>query len=271
MNAIEDNEFRQAWQRVGGYFGAGARFPRPQLILSVSAHWLTNGWGLTAMPNPPTIHDFGGFPAELHAQQYPAPGSTEFAYQIAKLIQQPPINLAFATTASSAAPASPSQDLFLDFEEWGFDHGTWSILKPMFPAADIPVIQMSIDYTADMQEHFELGRQLSQLRDSGVLIVGSGNTVHNLRSMIRTALNTEAFDWNKAFDDWVAECIDQGDLKRLMEFQSLGDIAKLAHPSYEHYLPLLYSAGAARLDDKVEYFSDKYQAKSVAMRSVIWY
>jgi len=262
MNAIEDNEFRQSWQRVGAYYGEGRRWPKPQLILCVSAHWITRGWGLTSMKHPPTIHDFGGFPPELHAQQYPAPGAPVLAAQIARLIKQP---------AKASGRKLAVEDLFLDDHEWGFDHGTWSILKPMFPAADIPVIQMSIDYTADMQEHFELGRQLSQLRDSGVLIVGSGNTVHNLRSMIRTALNTEAFDWNKAFDDWVAECIDQGDLKRLMEFQSLGDIAKLAHPSYEHYLPLLYSAGAARLDDKVEYFSDKYQAKSVAMRSVIWY
>lgn len=262
MNAIEDNEFRQAWQRVGGYFGEGARWPTPQLILCVSAHWLTSGWGLTAMPHPPTIHDFGGFPPELHAQQYPAPGSPEFATQISKIIKQP---------FKGLGGKGEGEDLFLDHEEWGFDHGTWSVLKPMFPSAKIPVIQMSIDYSASMQDHFDLGRQLTKLRELGVLILGSGNTVHNLRSMIRTAPSSEAFDWNKAFDDWVAKCINEGDLKRLMEFQSLGEIAKLAHPSFEHYLPILYAAGAAREDDKVEYFSDNYQAKSVAMRSVIWY
>jgi len=271
MNAIEDNEFRQAWQRVGGYFAEGARFPRPQLILSVSAHWLTHGWGLTAMQSPPTIHDFGGFSSELHAQQYPAPGSTEFASQIAKLIQQPRPNPNSSSSVSSNEPPSTGQDLYLDFQEWGFDHGTWSILKPMFPAADIPVIQFSIDYSAPMSTHFELGQQLSKLRELGVLIIGSGNTVHNLRAMIRSAPNWEAFEWNKAFDDWVAKCIDDGQLTRLMEFQSLGEIAKLAHPSFEHYLPILYAAGAAREDDKVEYFSETYQAKSVAMRSVIWY
>ncbi len=262
MNAIEDNEFRRTWQKVGSYFGQGQRWPKPQLILCVSAHWLTRGWGLTAMDHPPTIHDFGGFPAELHAQQYPAPGAPGYAEQISKLIQQP---------APGQSSLAKGEDLFLDRQEWGFDHGTWSVLKPMFPEADIPVIQMSIDYSADMNTHFELGRQLSALRELGVLIIGSGNTVHNLRAMNRSAANTEAFDWNKAFDDWVASCINEGDLKRLMQFQSLGDIAKLAHPSYEHYLPILYVAGAAREDDRVEYFSETYQAKSVAMRSVIWY
>ena len=266
MNAIEDNEFRRAWQQVGGYFGTMGRWAKPQLILSVSAHWLTRGWGLTAMDHPPTIHDFGGFPSELHAQQYPAPGSPKYASQISKLIKQHK-----SATGGLSEPGSTSDDLFLDKHEWGFDHGTWSVLKPMFPDADIPVIQMSIDYSASMDAHFELGRQLSKLRDLGVLIIGSGNTVHNLRSMVRSAPSSEAFEWNKTFDDWVAQCIDSGHLDRLKHFQDLGDVAKLAHPSYEHYLPILYSAGAARDDDQVEYFSATYQAKSVAMRSVIWH
>ena len=262
MNAIEDNEFRQAWQRVGCYFGEGLRWPRPQLILCVSAHWLTNGWALTAMERPPTIHDFGGFPPELHAQQYPAPGAPGLAAQISRLIQQP---------IKGQADASSSQDLYLDKGEWGFDHGSWSVLKPMFPKADIPVVQMSIDYTASAATHFQLGSQLSQLRELGVLILGSGNTVHNLGAMSRTASNKEAYDWNKSFDNWVAASLNDGDLERLIKFQSRGETAKLAHPSYEHYLPILYAAGAARGDDRVEYFSEIYQAKSIAMRSVIWY
>jgi len=272
MNAIEDNEFRRAWQRVGGYFGENGRWPNPQLVLCVSAHWLTKGWGLTAMQSPPTIHDFGGFTPELHAQQYPAPGSPGFAKQISKIIHQPTkLDYEAVNAYQEGQTEDAGENLFLDHQEWGFDHGTWSVLKPMFPLAEIPVIQMSIDYSAPMQSHFDLGHQLTKLRDLGVLIVGSGNTVHNLRSMVRSAPNTDAFDWNKAFDDWVAKCINERDLKGLMEFQKLGEIAKLAHPSFEHYLPILYTAGAVREDDTVEYFSDTYQAKSVAMRSVIWY
>ena len=259
MNAIEDNEFRRTWQRIGGYFGDNLRWPKPQLILCISAHWLTRGWGLTAMQNPPTIHDFGGFPAELHSQQYPTPGSPELAKLIAGMLKQP--ENGFGT----------GEYLQLDHSEWGFDHGTWSVLKPMFPLADIPVIQMSIDYNAKMQSHFELGVQLRKLRQLGVLIVGSGNTVHNLRSMIRSAPNTEAFDWNKRFDDWVGDCIDTGNLAKLVEFQSLGEDAVLAHPSYEHFLPILYTAGAVLEGDQIEYFNKTYQAKSVAMRSVLWH
>jgi 4,5-DOPA dioxygenase extradiol len=282
MNAIEDNEFRKTWQQVGQYFGVAARWPRPQLILCISAHWLTRGWGLLGMERPVTIHDFGGFPAQLHAQQYPAPGAPTFAKQIASMIQQP---------NSVQGPC----DLFIDHSDWGFDHGSWSVLKPMFPHADIPVIQMSMDYDAPANVHFELGQQLRRLRSLGVLIVGSGNTVHNLPAMQRSALNTQAFDWTQQFDDWVGRCIDSAQLRRLTHFQtdpSVSAVSSLAHPSYEHFLPLLYCAGAAdcvgsdRLQgegregekssedvvgSRVEYFNLSYQAKSIAMRSVIWH
>ncbi len=259
MNAIEDNEFRQSWVKLGGSFGENRRWPKPQLILSISAHWLTRGWGLTAMALPLTIHDFGGFPTELHEQQYPAPGAPELAKQISQMIKQP--ENGFGT----------GENLQLDYDQWGFDHGTWSVLKPMFPDANIPVIQMSMDYNAHMQSHFELGLQLKELRQLGVLIIGSGNTVHNLRSMVRSAPNTEAFDWNKRFDEWVGGCIDSGNLRELTQFQSRGEDALLAHPSYEHFLPILYTAGATEQNDRVEYFNNTYQAKSIAMRSVIWY
>ena len=211
------------------------------------------------MPNPVTIHDFGGFPEELFAQQYPAPGAPDLAKQISEMIKQPENGL------------GTSQHLELDYDQWGFDHGTWSVLKPMFPLADIPVVQMSMDYNAEMKSHFELGLQLSQLRQMGVLIIGSGNTVHNLRSMVRGAPHTQAFDWNMRFDDWVGRCIDSGNLRELTEFLKRGEDAVLAHPSYEHFLPILYTAGASLKEDRVEYFNKTYQAKSIAMRSVIWY
>lgn len=285
MNAIEKNIYNQTWQRIGAYFEDAyehtqvpRRWPKPQLILSVSAHWLTRGWGLTAMQNPPTIHDFGGFPTELHQQQYPAPGAPQIAKHIAHLIQQPGLGAEHEEEGNKADDPEKqrtnharSSDLFLDTQQWGFDHGTWSVLKPMFPKADIAVIQLSIDYHASMSTHFDMGVQLRQLRSLGVLIIGSGNTVHNLGAMDRFADESQAYDWNKAFDDWVAACIDSKDLRRLETFQNLGALAKLAHPSYEHFLPILYTAGAACPEDRVEYFNDTYQAKSVAMRSVIWY
>ncbi|MES2398515.1 MAG: 4,5-DOPA dioxygenase extradiol, partial [Pseudomonadota bacterium] len=168
MNAIGDNEYRRSWQALGKDFGT--KMPRPQLILCISAHWLTEGWWVTAMDKPKTIHDFGGFPQELFDQQYPAPGDPAAARAISQLVRQ-----------------RGSQPLGLDVNQWGLDHGTWSVLKPMFPDADIPVIQLSMDYSRAPDEHYALARQLKALRDRGVLIVGSGNIVHNLRQMQRGA------------------------------------------------------------------------------------
>lgn len=248
MNAIEDNEFRQAWQALGREFGQA--YPRPQLILCVSAHWLTRGWQLTAMAQPKTIHDFGGFPQALFDQQYPAPGAPALARQIADGIAQPRLGL--------------------DTQEWGLDHGTWSVLKPMFPAADIPVVQLSMDYGRPPAEHFALGRQLSSLRERGVLVVGSGNIVHNLRALRREASAAQAYPWAIEFDARTAALLEQGALAELAEFQKLGEVAQLAHPTYDHYLPLLYAAGAADPGERLRFFNDRFQAASIAMRSVVW-
>nr|WP_240980381.1 4,5-DOPA dioxygenase extradiol [Ramlibacter agri] len=248
MNAITDNEFRRSWQALGAEFGKA--YPRPQLILCISAHWITPGsWRLTGMAQPRTIHDFGGFPQELFDQQYPAPGAPATAREI----------------ASGTQPR-----LALDDHEWGYDHGTWSVLKPMFPKADIPVLQLSLDYARPPQEHFALGEQLRGLREKGVLIVGSGNVVHNLRATRRDANAMQAYDWAYEFDRWAGGVMAKGALKELSEFQKLGQVAQLAHPTYDHYLPLLHAAGAALPGEKVRFFNDRYQSASLAMRSVVW-
>lgn len=252
MNAIEDNEFRRSWQKLGEQFGT--KWPKPKLILCVSAHWITQGWWLTAMERPKTIHDFGGFPQALFDQQYPAPGAPEAARAIGQAMQQP----------------NTKKPLALDAQEWGLDHGAWSVLKPMFPKADVPVIQLSMDYGRPPAEHFALGRQLRALRERGVLIVGSGNIVHNLRTMQRSASADQAYDWAIEFDRVTAEQITQGRLDALADFQSLGQVAKMAHPTYDHYLPLLYAAGAAHDGEAPQFFNTSFQGASIAMRSVIW-
>jgi 4,5-DOPA dioxygenase extradiol len=249
MNAIEDNEFRQAWQALGAEFGRN--WPKPQLILCVSAHWLTRGgWYLTGMAKPRTIHDFGGFPQALFAQEYPAPGAPAVAQAIASEIREPRIGL--------------------DEREWGYDHGTWSVLKPMFPAADIPVLQLSLDYARPPAEHFALGRQLKALRERGVLVVGSGNIVHNLRATRRGASSMQAYDWAFAFDGKAKELLEKGALAELADFQKLGQLAQLAHPSHDHYLPLLHAAGAAEPGEKMRFFNERFQSASISMRSVVW-
>ena len=247
MNAIEDNAFRQSWQALGSEFGK--TLPRPHLVLCVSAHWLTEGWRLTAMDQPKTIHDFGGFPRELFDQQYPAPGAPHAVQEISAGLRAPPVGL----------------DL-----EWGLDHGAWSVLKPMFPQADIPVVQLSMDYGRPPQEHFALGQQLRALRDRGVLIVGSGNIVHNLRAMRWGAPDGEAYDWAMEFDRVTAEHVAKGDLAALADFQALGAVAQQAHPTYDHYLPLLYAAGAADPGESVRFFNESYQGASISMRSIVW-
>jgi 4,5-DOPA dioxygenase extradiol len=248
MNAIEDNEFRRSWQVLGAEFGKTV--PRPQLILCISAHWITRGWHLTGMAQPKTIHDFGGFPQELFDQQYPAPGAPAVAKEIAAGIRQPQVGL--------------------DDHEWGYDHGTWSVLKPMFPKADIPVLQLSMDYARPPAEHFALGQQLKSLRERGVLIIGSGNIVHNLGAVQRQASATQAYPWAFEFDARTAGLIEKGALAQLADFQKLGAVAQQAHPTYDHYLPLLHAAGAVDPGEKMRFFNDRYQAGSISMRSVVW-
>ena len=252
MNAIEDNAWRRSWQALGAELTA--RAVRPALILCISAHWLTPGWQLTAMSQPRTIHDFGGFPQALFDQQYPAPGSPAMAQAISGVVQQPDTGRA----------------LDLDLGEWGLDHGAWSVIKPMFPDASVPVIQLSMDYRRPAAEHFAIGRQLARLRERGVLIVGSGNIVHNLRTMRRDVADNQAYDWAIEFDRVTADHIAQGRLEALNDFQQLGAVAQMAHPSWEHYLPLLYVAGAATEGEVPRFFNEGFQGASISMRSVVW-
>jgi len=251
MNVLGDNEYRRSWQALGAEFGS--KLPRPQLILCISAHWLTEGWWLTAMAQPKTIHDFGGFPQELFDQQYPAPGDPAAAQAISLLVRQ-----------RASAP------LGLDLGEWGLDHGSWSVLKPMFPEADIPVIQLSMDYSRAPEEHYALAQQLKALRDRGVLIVASGNIVHNLRQMQRGATGSQAYDWALEFDQTIGGYLQQGNLGALQGFQKLGQVAKMAHPTHEHYLPLLYAAGAVEAREPMRFFNTSFQGGSISMRSAVW-
>ena len=251
MNALPGNDYFESWRALGRDFGS--KVARPQLILCISAHWLTQGWWLTAMEQPKTIHDFGDFPSELFDQQYPAPGDTAAARAISQMIRQ-----------RGSAP------LGLDGAQWGLDHGSWSVLKPMFPDADIPVIQLSMDYSRPPEDHYALARQLKGLRERGVLIVGSGNIVHNLRQMQRGALGSQAYDWALEFDQTIGGYVQQGNLGALQNFMQLGQVAKMAHPSHEHYLPLLYAAGAADAKEPMRFFNTSFQGGSISMRSVMW-
>jgi 4,5-DOPA dioxygenase extradiol len=253
MNAIGDNAWRRQWQTLGA--DLLQRAAPPQLILCISAHWLTRGgWQITGMAQPKTIHDFGGFPQALFDQQYPAPGAPAVATRLAQELKSP----------------ATGQPLGVDASEWGLDHGTWSVLKPMFPQARIPVLQLSMDYSRPPAEHYALGQQLGKLRSRGVLIVGSGNIVHNLRAVQRDAAANAAYDWAIAFDSAIQAQIAKGQLDALPGFQSQGETARLAHPTYEHFLPLLYAAGAVRAGEAPRFFNTGFQSASISMRSVLW-
>lgn len=254
MNAIEDNPWRRTWQSLGAELLARSG-AQPQLILCISAHWLTRGgWQITGMAQPKTIHDFGGFPQALFDQQYPAPGAPAVAASLAAELKSP----------ATGAP------LGVDTDVWGLDHGTWSVLKPMFPQANIPVLQLSMDYSRPLSEHYALGQQLRALRERGVLIVGSGNIVHNLRAARRDASVMQAYDWAQEFDAAVQGQISRGDLATLPNFQALGQMAQMAHPTHEHYLPLLYAAGAVHAGEVPRFVNAGFQAASISMRSVVW-
>lgn len=243
MNAIEHNKFSEAWKEIG------AKLPKPQAILSVSAHWLTRGTRVLAMERPKTIHDFGGFPDELFAQQYPAPGAPEFARETQRL--------------------STQQHIILD-DEWGFDHGTWSVLLQMFPLADIPVYQLSIDYSKPMSYHFTLAQEIRSLRDKGVMVIGSGNIVHNLGA-INWKPGAAPYDWALEFDTTIKQWIERGDSQAILDFQKLGPLAKLAHPTYDHFLPLIYALGFRYPNENPAFFNDDFDMGSVSMRSLIYH
>ena len=244
MNGIEDNEFSRRWKQIA------ETIPTPKAVLVISAHWLSRGTRITAMDFPETIHDFGGFPQELFEVQYKAPGSPALATETASLLQ---------TTTEVA----------LD-HDWGLDHGAWTIVRHMYPDANIPVLQLSIDATKGPQYHFDLAKELYALRKKGVLIIGSGNMVHNLRMVAWDNLNDNAFgyDWALELNEKFKNLIAEGNFKPLINYESLGTAARLAIPTPEHYLPLLYSLGAKNEKDNISFFNDKAVAGSLTMTSV---
>ena len=238
MNAIEDSVFSRDWETLAG------RIPRPEVILCVSAHWETEGTWVTAMPVPRTIHDFSGFPETLYKKQYPAPGAPEWAGKIKKLVRKASVGLD---------------------DKWGLDHGTWSVLCRMYPKADIPVIQLSLDATQPASYHYELARELAPLRDQGVLIVGSGNIVHNLRLM---EWGDTAFDWASSFDRTVEDLIKKRDHQALLHYEKLGREATLSIPTNEHYLPLLYVLALQAEGESSSFFAEGITLGSISMRGV---
>lgn len=237
MNAIEDNDFSRTWTELG------RQLPRPGGILCVSAHWETDGTCVTAAQRPETIHDFSGFPAELNHFEYPAPGSPALARKIMDCTRHTRIR---------------------HDRSWGLDHGTWSVLCRMYPRADIPVVQLSIDAGAPPDFHYELGRELAPLRRAGVLIVGSGNMVHNLRAM---AWQDDGFDWAVECDRAMAGLIEGGDHQALIDYENIPH-ARLAIPTEEHYLPLLYVLGAMAPDERPTFFNERVTLGSVSMRGL---
>lgn len=243
MNAIEENEF------VTGFRNIGKNIPKPKAILVISAHWETRGTFVTAMKKPRTIHDFGGFPKALFDVQYPAPGSPELANETKELIKKTSVGLD---------------------DKWGLDHGAWSVVKHLYPLADVPIIQMSIDYTQNAQYHYDLAKELAALRNKGVLIVGSGNMVHNLGMLAWEKLNaTEyGFDWAIEASTKMKQFILNNDHKSLINFQSQGKAFDLAIPSPEHYLPMIYSLALKDENEKVTLFNDKALAGSLTMTSI---
>lgn len=242
MNAIEENEF------VTGFRNIANDIPKPNAILCISAHWETKGTFVTAMQNPTTIHDFGGFPEELFEVQYPAPGSPELAQETKSLITK--------------------TDVILD-DKWGLDHGAWSVIKHLYPKADIPVIQLSLDYAQTPQYHYELAQQINSLRKKGVLIIGSGNIVHNLRMVEWKRLNeTFGFDWAIEANEKMKKFILNGNHQELINFRSQGKTFDLAIPTPEHYLPLLYILALQEKNEDVKLFNDKAVAGSLTMTSV---
>lgn len=236
-NAIEINEFTKNWKRIA------KKFPKPRAIVCISAHWLREGTAVLHVKRPKTIHDFYGFPPELFKQKYLAPGSLELAEKIQKLVKSVPVSLD---------------------NEWGLDHGTWSVLKHMYPDAKIPVLQVSLDYMLSPEKAFQVGKELSALRTQGILILGSGNLVHNLMRMNSV---TKPHAWAKAFDDFVKTSLENRDDKKLIHYEQ-DPHAQLAHPTSDHFLPLLYILGAADRKEIPAFFNEKIVFGSISMRCV---
>jgi 4,5-DOPA dioxygenase extradiol len=242
MNALEENVWTRAWAALG----AGLA-PRPRAVLAISAHWYVPGTAVTAMTAPRTIHDFGGFPRELFAMRYPASGDPALAARVAELL----------------APLSVEAD-----QSWGLDHGTWSVLCHLFPQADVPVVQLSIDETRPPAFHFGVGVRLRPLRDEGVLIVGSGDVVHNLEAYAWGRRPAQPYDWALRFESTVRERLTAGDSTTLIDYTALGDDARLSVPTPEHYLPFLYTLGASAPGELVTFPTDGIDGGSVSMLAV---
>ncbi|WP_345160430.1 4,5-DOPA dioxygenase extradiol [Pontibacter saemangeumensis] len=244
MNGILDNEFSQKWAKLA------KEIPTPKAVLVVSAHWLSKGTRITAMDFPQTIHDFGGFPQELFDVQYKATGSAEIAKETASIIK--------------------STQVEMD-HDWGLDHGAWTIIRHMYPQANIPVLQLSIDYTKGPQYHYDLANELAALRKKGVLIMGSGNMVHNLRMVAWDKLNENefGFDWAVQINNTFKDLIRNGQHDKLIKYEQLGKEAMLAIPTPEHYWPLLYTLGLKGSKDDVSIFNDKVVGGSLTMTSVM--
>lgn len=243
MNGIQDNIFSRNWAKLA------AEIPEPSAVLVISAHWLSRGTRITAMDFPETIHDFGGFPEELFQVQYPAPGNQVLAKETADLLT--------------------SAHVELD-HDWGLDHGAWTIIRHMYPEAHIPVLQLSIDYTKPPQYHYDLARELYGLRKKGVLIIGSGNMVHNLKMVAWNKLNEEeyGFDWALDMNEKFKGLIAAGEHQKLINYHTLGREALLSIPTPEHYYPLLYVLGLKGSKDEPSFFNDKVVAGSLTMTSV---
>jgi 4,5-DOPA dioxygenase extradiol len=244
MNAIEDNQFVKGFRNITTKIAA-----KPSAIICVSAHWNTRGTKITAMENPQTIYDFGGFPEQLYQVKYPAKGNPILA----------------AETQSILAPTPVELD-----QDWGLDHGSWTVIKHLYPNADVPVLQLSIDYTQNMKYHFDLAKRLSSLREKGVLIVGSGNIIHNLGLVDFRNFDKDnyGFDWAIEAREGINKLLLNGDFTPLFEYQKLGKAYQLAIPTPDHFIPLLYVLGLKEENEKIEFFNDKLLAGSLSMTSL---
>ncbi|WP_406824721.1 4,5-DOPA dioxygenase extradiol [Pedobacter sp. KACC 23697] len=242
MNGIENNEFSESWADLAKHI------PVPKAVLVVSAHWYTHGTFVTAMNFPATIHDFGGFPQALFDVQYPAPGDPKLAAEIPGLIHSTPVGLD---------------------HDWGLDHGTWTVVRHMYPDAAIPILQLSIDYTKSPAQHYEIAKEIYALRKKGVLVIGSGNMVHNLRMLSWEMINGGGYDWAIEMNDKFKNLIANGDHQPLINYRNLGNDAMLAIPTPEHYLPLIYTLGMKNDKEEVSFFNDKAVGGSLTMTSVL--
>jgi 4,5-DOPA dioxygenase extradiol len=241
LNAITTNSYTEGWRRIG------QTTPRPKAILSISAHWFVPGTAVTISTSPRTIHDFGGFPQELYQVQYPAPGDPSLARQVQQLLEP--------------------MDVTLD-DSWGLDHGTWSVLRHVYPAADVPVIQLSIDETKPAAFHFAIGRKLAPLRQQGILIAGSGNLVHNLHTYAWGRHTPDPFDWAVRFEKAARDLMVAREFEPLINYEALGTDAALSIPTPEHYLPLLYVLGAGGHNEPITFPIEGVDGGSISMLTV---